>query len=84
MKLLERLVKLMRYQNLMKFRQNGFGMRTGPPTAPTRLSVYIGSDVEPKQKRSSSNSGIGNETNATVVNPQNVLGSKLNPSPNVK
>jgi hypothetical protein len=84
MKLLERLVKLMRYQNLMKFRQNGFGIRTGPPTAPTRLSVYIGSDMEPKQKLSSGNSGMENYNNASVVNPQKGLESKLNPSPNVK
>ena len=53
----------MRYQNLMKFRQNGFGVRTGPSAAPTRLSVYIGSDMEPKHKRDSSDHGPENETN---------------------
>jgi hypothetical protein len=54
----------MRYQNLMKFRQNGFGVRTGPSAAPARLSVYIESDMEPKHKRDSSNHGPENETNS--------------------
>lgn len=55
-------MNLMRYQNLMKFRQNGFGVRTGSSAASTRLSVYIGSDMEPKQKRGNGNHGEVNET----------------------
>jgi hypothetical protein len=58
----ESLMNLMRYQNLMKLRQNGFGVRTGSTAAPTRLSVYIGSDMEPKQIRGSGNHGEKNET----------------------